>query len=344
MLPTLFHRLFKQFAIRFQGIVFIIPTIHFLLFYKRYLKEKNGAVFPYPTNRSIAYRSNGKSLDWGHRLATRIYPRIDTRVLGEDKWFKLDEKDFIQAQRSLSDLGFWICPTRVPDAPLKEFYDSARKRLLFSRSVDATEDPIEEIAKSWNEDMVNLDTQWVTEQRLALDLASSPSVLRIASDYIGAEPRLSFPESWFSFPVQTVKKTSAKNWHWDCDGIKWLKVFVYINDVSSLNGPHAFVATSHRNWKTNNKSSRVLDDEIVQIYGRDRVQIFEALKGAVIFEDTRGFHRGTPLLEGHRLVLQIQFHLDGFGIGRPQVQLTREYEDRFARTPRVLDLLRGPMQ
>jgi len=261
--------------------------------------------------------------------------------LCEDKWFRLTQENFDQAQESLSDLGYWICPIKVPDSSLQEFYSKAKEELLSSRSVGDVSEPIEELALTWNEDMVNLDTQWVTEQSLALDLASSPSVLKIAASYIGAEPRLSFPESWFSFPVQTIKKTSAKNWHWDCDGIKWLKVFVYLNDVDSLNGPHAFVATSHRNWKINNKSSRVADEEITQAYGSDKVQIFEAPKGTVIFEDTRGFHRGTPRIKGHRLVLQIQFHMDGFGIGRPNVQLTPEYEERFSSTPNVLNLLRN---
>ena len=44
-------------------------------------------------------------------------------------------------------------------------------------------------------------------------------------------------ESYNEYPhvfvgtVEKIEKESAKNWHWDCDGIKWLKVF---QDIKAL--------------------------------------------------------------------------------------------------------------
>ena len=188
--------------------------------------------------------------------------------------------------------------------------------------------------------MVNLDTQWVSEQELTLDFATSPEILRIAAAYLGVTPILNYPESWFSFPVEKIEKESAKNWHWDCDGIKWLKVFVYLNDVTLVNGPHAFVSGSHRGWKVNNKSSRVLEQEVIAAYGINAIKSFTAPKGTVIFEDTRGFHKGTPLLSGYRLVLQLQFNFDEFGLIKSKISLPTMYWEKLQSHARVLTFFR----
>jgi hypothetical protein len=188
--------------------------------------------------------------------------------------------------------------------------------------------------------MVNLETQWVLDQKLTLDIASSPDIIRIATEYLGVAPILNHPESWFSFPVKKVSKGSAKNWHWDCDGIKWLKIFVYINNVNLDNGPHAFVSGSHQNWLVNDRSSRVSEEKIVDAYGQHAIKIFTAPRGTVIFEDTRGFHRGTPLLSNHRLVLEIQFNLDIFALDHSKtIVLPESYSKAFGSSPYILQYL-----
>jgi hypothetical protein len=318
-----------------QFVIVLPKLIYFLFFYFKYLINPKSSNFP--KNRSIAYRTNGVSLNLAHAIGKRRYKNFSPENSNKPGLLKLSEQDFSQARNSMKELGFWISPNQIEINKLDLFYTAAIKNLSKLKNVNIEISKIDTISTSWQQDMVNLDTQWVMEQELTLDLATDSEILRIAGEYLEAPPVLNHPESWFSFPVKNVQKESAKNWHWDCDGVKWIKVFVYINNVDLTNGPHAFVEKSHMNWKVNDKSTRVTEDEILSAYGQKAIKSFTAARGTVIFEDTRGFHRGTPLLVGHRLVLQLQFNLDTFSLGKSEIKLPESYLKSFAGTPRVLD-------
>jgi len=321
-------------------VILYLPNIfYFLYVYLKYLI--NPSVSNFPKIRSVAFRSNGKSLDLAHAFGKKKYQRSDLSFSNTGGMLNLSDQDLVESKKSMREFGFWIAPNPIDESKLELFRAAAIENLYRLKNVQARPDEIEDIAHVWDQDMVNLETQWVMEQDLTLELATSPDVVRIATEYIGASPVLNYPESWFSFPVSKIKKGSAKNWHWDCDGIKWLKVFVYLNDVNSENGPHAFVTGSHRDWKVNDKGTRVAEEQIVDSYGKKAIQIFTAPRGTVIFEDTRGFHRGTPLISGHRLVLQLQFNLDGFALGESKINLPPAYMEKSDKFPRMLDFLKN---
>jgi hypothetical protein len=319
-------------------IIYFPNILYFLYFYLKYLK--NPQISEFPRIRSVAYRSNGKSLNLAHAIGKRKYKVLSTKFLGNSGLLNLSNQDFANARKSMHKLGFWIAPYPIEISKLESFRVAAIENLYRVKNIDSTPEKIEELASLWGQDMINLETQWVMEQKLTLDLAASPDIIRIAAEYLQAPPVLNYPESWFSFPVEKIQKGSAKNWHWDCDGIKWLKVFVYLNDVTLDNGPHAFVAGSHRNWKVNDKSTRVTEEQILNAYGEKAVQCFTAPRGTIIFEDTRGFHRGTPLISGHRLVLQLQFNFDGFSLGQSKINLPPKYIELLDKFPRMLDFLK----
>jgi hypothetical protein len=322
------------------NVILYMPNIlYFLFVYMKYLK--NPSVSNFPKIRSVAFRSNGKSLNLAHALGKRRYKQPNIEFLNTQGMLNLSDQDFIESRKSMHEFGFWIAPKTIDTSRLDLFYVAAIEKLYKSKNVQASPGEIENIASLWEQDMVNLETQWVIDQNLTLELATSPDVVRIAAEYLGASPVLNHPESWFSFPVSKIQKGSAKNWHWDCDGIKWIKVFVYLNDVNLDNGPHAFVAGSHRNWKVNDKGTRVSEEQIINSYGEKAIQIFTAPRGTVIFEDTRGFHRGTPLVSGHRLALNLEFNLDGFALGESKIDLPREYIERSDKFPRMLDFLKN---
>lgn len=321
----------------FNIILYLPNILYFLFVYREYLK--NPSVSNFPKIRSVAFRSNGKSLDLAHAFGKKKYKQSNVKFPSTQGMLNLSDQDLIESKKSMREFGFWIAPKTIDPRKLDLFYAAAIKNLYQVKNVQASPSEVENIASLWDQDMVNLDTQWVADQDLTLELATSPDVVRIATEYIGASPVLNYPESWFSFPVSKIQKGSAKNWHWDCDGIKWLKVFVYLNDVNLNNGPHAFVAGSHRNWKVNDKGTRVTEEQIVNSYGEKMLQIFTAPRGTVIFEDTRGFHRGTPLVFGHRLVLQLQFNLDSFALGKSKIKLPQKYVESSNQFPRMLNFL-----
>ena len=79
--------------------------------------------------------------------------------------------------------------------------------------------------------------------------------------------------------------------------------------------------------------------QFVAAYGENAIKSFTAPKGTVIFEDTRGFHKGSPLLSGHRLVLQLQFNFDEFGLIVSKIKLPKEYSEKLNNYGRVLSFL-----
>lgn len=321
----------------FFRILFLPNFFYFLYTYLRFLI--NPARNNFAKAGSVAFRTNGKSLDFAHFIGKFKYRKFKYKAEKDTSLLGLSDEDFVNARESLRKHGFWIAPNPIHTSKLEPYLDAAIKELYKSKGIESRHLKIDEIASGWNEDMVSLKPQWVAEQELTLDFATSYEVLRIASEYLEVLPVLNYPASWFSFPVKKIEKESAKNWHWDCDGIKWLKVFVYLNDVTYENGPHAFIANSHRNWKVNSKTSRITEQQVVKAYGNNAIQSFIAPRGTVIFEDTRGFHKGTPLLAGYRLALDVQFNFDNFGLVKSNIKLPATYNKRLQNHERILSFL-----
>jgi len=93
-----------------------------------------------------------------------------------------------------------------------------------------------------------------------------------------------------------------------------MKFFFYITDVTSETGPHCFVKGSQgRLPKEINRDGRFEDKIIEQIYGKENMLEICGKKGSIIAVDTRGFHKGKDLLNGKRLLFQIQFTNNLFG-------------------------------
>lgn len=324
---------FNTFKKRFFFFMNIHKFIYFFFSYLRFLLFNTTSHFP--QIRSVAYFSEGRILDLAHKLGVKVHKDRQELYLHHAPLLNLDHNDILEARNSLESRGFWISPKTIDVELLEEFHDAALKHILQPHGCNVSGESLLQVSKSWNRDMVNLDSQWVANQPLVLQLSTCPSVLRVAGEYLWATPVLNHLESWFSFPVEQISAGSAKNWHWDCDGIRWLKVFVYLTDVGLATGPHGFVSGSHRKWLVNDKSTRVSDEAIQASYPED-IKVFTAPKGTVIFEDTRGFHRGYPLESGYRLVLQIQFNVDSFGIGPNTVSLPQSFREKLSQSPKVL--------
>lgn len=161
-----------------------------------------------------------------------------------------------------------------------------------------------------------------------LDLINSPQVQKIlssehiyeiAGSYLHAKPCLDIVAMWWSFPgSEEYKKESAQSYHFDMDRIKWVKFFFYLTDVGLDSGPHCFIKGSH---KTSNVPkdilsrgySRIEDEYIYKVFGKDKEIIFTGLKGDVLIEDTRGLHKGLQPTSGRRLLFQLQFTNSLFG-------------------------------
>jgi hypothetical protein len=97
-----------------------------------------------------------------------------------------------------------------------------------------------------------------------------------------------------------------------------------LTDVGPENGPHKFIAGSHRTGGIPGELlkkgyARLTDEEVAPHYRPADFIEFTAPRGTIIAEDTRGLHKGQHVNSGHRLMLQIQFSNSLFGPPYPKI-------------------------
>jgi ectoine hydroxylase-related dioxygenase (phytanoyl-CoA dioxygenase family) len=141
----------------------------------------------------------------------------------------------------------------------------------------------------------------------------------VAQEYLGSKPVLDVLGMWWHTNFSDKPDSEAAQFfHFDMDRPKWLKFFIYLTDVEATNGPHIFVAGSHRSEGIPSSMlkkgyARLTDEEVEKYYDKKNIIEFTAPKGTIIAEDTRGLHKGKHVEKGARLMLQIQFSNTLFG-------------------------------
>lgn len=153
-----------------------------------------------------------------------------------------------------------------------------------------------------------------------------PIFTDIAGNYLKCQPILELVTMWWSFPFNN-KATSqaAQMYHFDMDRIKFLKFFFYLTDVNEENGPHCYIKKSHKRLsKSIRKDRRLTDNELKNIFPNDSFKEFTGKKGTILAVDTRGLHKGKPLVKGARLLFQIQFSNSLFGAPHEKIKIDNQ--------------------
>jgi len=140
----------------------------------------------------------------------------------------------------------------------------------------------------------------------------------IARMHYGREVICVRASSWYSISSNTNKALdgAAQKWHRDIDWLGELKFFIYANDVSEENGPLDFIIGTHKKRVDRFlfTDGRYDDDRMMRAYNKNEYLVSTICKrGEAFAVDTRGYHRGRPLLKGNRLVLCIEFSVNKFG-------------------------------
>ena len=150
-------------------------------------------------------------------------------------------------------------------------------------------------------------------------LMTDPSINALAERYLGAKPVLDMINMWWSTALsQRPDNNAAQLYHFDMDHIRWLKFFIYVTDMTPRAGPHCFVAGSHRSGAIpatflSRGYVRLSDAEVNQHFSPSDVKEFVGGRGTIVVEDTRGLHKGKPVIAGDRLMLEFEFSNSLFG-------------------------------
>ena len=152
-------------------------------------------------------------------------------------------------------------------------------------------------------------------------ICTDKSIKKIADNFLNCNSILNLVSAWKTSYVPKDKRNlggDAQLFHFDCDHNRFLKIFLYLDDVYRRNGPHVYIPNTSTNGRSLlpnelNRDGRISNPEIIK-YGLVPRYI-EGKKGTLIFGDTQNLHKGTPVAENtNRYILEIQYVDSPFGI------------------------------
>jgi hypothetical protein len=292
-------------------------------------------------------RTNGRSNDVLHALARRRNRSIalppPAGVLGS-----LSADDVAAMAARIRTDGFTIFPQLL--AP-----ETVRRLTDFAMSAEAKTAPPREgcppravydrnnpIAEAYRFDEASIIAN-PDIQSLMADL----SIIAVAQAYLHCLPVLSAVAMWWSTSARfasDAKTELAQMYHFDMDRLKWIKFFIYLTDVTPENGPHCFIAKTHRAGKQRRDCLdrgyvRLPDEDLEPFYPVEDHITITGPAGTIFAADTRGYHKGVTPRHGDRLLLQLEFcdSLFGAEYGRPAFpsDCVADLAERRRQFPRV---------
>lgn len=238
-----------------------------------------------------------------------------------------------RAYQDLVALGYHVFRTNLPKDVCDRILQFALTHPASVRAMDGRSDSRVAVYDPQNPLSIvyDFDPQDLINQPDIQKLVSDPSVIALAQQYIGAQPVLDEVNLWWSTAFShEADSNAAQLYHFDMDRIRWVKFFIYLTDVGPDNGPHCFVAGTHRTGGIPSRFlargyTRLSDQEVKDAFPAERLIEFTGTVGTIIAEDTRGLHKGKPLCTGHRLVLEFEFSNSMFGATPLKVSRLLDY-------------------
>lgn len=266
----------------------------------------------YHSLRALYIHTRGQFCNLVSEIIGKVFPPqpIDTSTT----LFQDQAQSGGEIVKALRDDGVYVFPGPLPAS----FIYSLRNRL---QDCDAYNDRGRYVGERYGAG-TRFRRLFVAEKDLAampemVQLATDPLVLSVIQAHFGAQPILNTLASYKTHPEPPggfdQDADAAQNYHFDFHAFRWLKMFVYLNDVDDGAGPHHFARTSHRNrpdslWR----EGRIPDQEIDASYG-DRVTTVCGPAGTVFIADTSAFHKGSLPERSQRTLAQFEYCNSLFG-------------------------------
>jgi hypothetical protein len=228
--------------------------------------------------------------------------------------------DYERAVQEIRTQGFSILPWRLSESQVNTLTQHLSQPIM-TLSSDDTSVNGKRAHVSFEHPRAEkyaIDTSDVLTTPLAVQLMLDRGVLQVAQEYLGSIPQIDIATAWFSFPMQRASSEAAQMFHFDLDRSRWLKVFYFLTDVTPMTGAHVFLPGTHQDGAIplnlrKQGYSRMSDESVRASLPDQPWETIGGERGTILLEDTRGIHKGLPVLEGHRLVLQFQYSQNLFG-------------------------------
>lgn len=152
-------------------------------------------------------------------------------------------------------------------------------------------------------------------------IASSDQFVDLAAEFLGIEKRKLVSVASMDALIRldrprnasTVGYDDALEFHRDIDAFRFVKMFVFLTDVTRDSGHHEVYLGSHRRTPLAlGPIVRFSNADIEAAIPQAKLHHVEGPAGYAYAENTFAFHRGTKPLLGDRLILNLEYMEDGF--------------------------------
>lgn len=254
-------------------------------------------------------------------LLADVFPPSARVTHGESHFGDVDDARITEAGADMRRDGCLIWPDLLPKATVDGLIARLDDMAFTNRNAQESQ-----LGRELRENGKHYSGAWwlARMDKLAAmqefeDLAFDPVLINIAQEALGAVPIHVQTNCWWTFSNAgasakkraRLESINAQRFHQDQEFISFVKVFVYLTDVGEQNGPHVYVRGSVNDHDKapaqENVSYRFEDAEIEAAFGPDRVVSITGPAGQIAFVNTRGFHKGAPVVAGHRLLLQFEY-------------------------------------
>jgi hypothetical protein len=256
-------------------------------------------------------------------------------VLGD-----LSEEKVKTIVQKIEQEGYFIFDKKLPTDIIERLYDFSLQQECIVRKLDNENPHTPPLRAYYNKNnpqstVYDIPTIIVNSNPDIQTLLADHSILSIAQSYLKTSPKVD-PATlmWSTAFGNQPQINSAQLFHFDMDRFKWIKFFIFLTEVTLDNGPHVFIRKSHRTQGISRHLlaagySRHSDEAILSHYPPEDIKTFLVPAGTIVAEDTRGLHKGTHLVKGDRLMLQLQFCNSFFGATIPSLDKVKNFDNAF---------------
>jgi len=243
----------------------------------------------------------------------------------------MDQKEVARAVQCLDHDGYYVFEQRLPEEACQRLTELALNAPCTGVDQNVQTIELEQFDSARSSGVrFDLRQQDIMENPTGQRIASDPGLLAVAQAYFRAKAVQDLVAMWWSLPSSNPNSKAAQLYHFDMDRVKFLKFFVYLTDVDEKNGPHCFIAGSHRRLpKALRQDKRHTDEEVFAHYPPEQRIEIKGPRGTLCAVDTRGLHKGKKLVEGRRLIFQVEFAINLFGMYYPPVLLNDRFSLQF---------------
>lgn len=285
--------------------------------------------------------TNGKFNDEINSKIVRENPKslydssINSAILGE-----CDDEKYEKINTDLNQNGYAFFSNKLPES----IVDSLNK---YAKEAPAYMAPKYDMSTVFDESNIQSEIYRFNAQDLVNNtdiqkLIMDPFFINMARKYLGCEPIFDFPAMWWSTAfLKEASSEAAQLYHFDLDRIKWLKIFIYLTDVTDETGPHCYINGSHIPGSKpkillKRGYARIPDEDLAQFHDKTDFVKINAEAGTVFAGDTKCWHKGTPLKKGNRLVLEFEYTTSLFGTNYDKFKMenfTPEFKEFCLKNP-----------